>query len=120
MCQCDEFGDYVEIWYDEAPSFNAGFTTVAQRGHVELRRCEACGTYWQVDVDRGGLAIRIADPDNWNEFEDRPIRLQQMIDRHGGVGEGRCVWAGCERQPLKGMKFCPHHAYPMLSDKVNW
>ena len=63
MCQCKQFGNYVEIWYDGAPSFDAGFTTIAHRADVELRRCEACGTYWQVDVGRGGLAIHIDDPD---------------------------------------------------------
>lgn len=119
MCDCEKFGDYVEIWYDEAPSFKTGFTTVAQHRDVELRRCEACGTYWQVDVGRGGLAIRIDNPDTWDSFDDRPIRLQQMIDHHGGLDDGKCVWVGCDRQPLRNMKFCPHHAYPMLSNELD-
>lgn len=29
-CQCKQFGDYVEIWYDEAPSFEDGFKTIAR------------------------------------------------------------------------------------------
>ena len=118
MCQCKQFGDYVEIWYDEAPSFDVGFTTVDQHADVELRRCEACGRYWQVDVGRGGLAIPINDPNNWSEFDDRPVRLQHMIDHDGGLAEGKCIWAGCDRKPLKGCKFCPHHAYPMLSNEL--
>ena len=36
MCQCKQFGSYVEIWYDEAPSFDAGFTTIA-KGRYEAR-----------------------------------------------------------------------------------
>jgi hypothetical protein len=91
---------------------------VAKRDDVELRRCEACGTHWQVDVGRGGLAIRVSAPENWLDFDDLPVRLQHMIDYHGGVDEGRCIWAGCNRRPLKRMKFCPHHAYPELSNEV--
>jgi hypothetical protein len=115
MCHCKQYGEYVEIWFDSAPSFELAFTTIARGTDVELRRCDECGAYWQIDVGRGGLAIRIHDPANWREFDDRPVRLQHMIAYHGGYGEGRCGWTGCDRQPLKGMKLCPHHAYPMLS-----
>lgn len=119
MCQCNTFGDYVEIWYDEAPSFDAGYPTIDRHADVELRRCQSCGAYWQVDVGRGGLAIRVREPEAWDRYDDRPVRLRQMIDHHGGLDEAKCAWAGCGEQPLRGMKFCPHHAYPMLSSEID-
>ena len=119
MCQCSSFKVYVEIWYDDAPSFDAGFTTISRRRVVELRRCDTCGMHWQVDIGRGGLAIRIEHPENWNEFDDRPVRLQYMIEQDGGLDEGKCIWAGCNRAPLKGCRFCPHHAYPMFSNELD-
>jgi hypothetical protein len=118
MCRCSDLGDYKEIW-DDNKSFTVGFAVVGHRGDVELRRCETCGTYWQVDVGRGGLAIRVTHPDQWDSFDDRPVRLRQLVDFHGGVAEGKCAWKGCERKPLKGMAFCPHHAYPMLSAELS-
>jgi len=55
----------VEIWDDDAPSIDDGFQTLDSRADVELRRCEKCGTHWQVDVGRGDLAIRVAYPAAW-------------------------------------------------------
>ena len=118
MCQCQDFGDYVEIAGDDSPSFDKGFVTLDKRIDVELRRCEVCGTHWQIDVGRGGLAIRVAHPDSWSDFDDRPVRLQHMVDFHGGVDEGVCQWSGCEGQPLKGKLLCPQHAYPTLSSEA--
>lgn len=119
MCQCHEFGDYVETVWDDSPSFDAGFVTVGTRADTELRRCEDCGQHWQLDVGRGGLAIRVTDAGSWADFDDRPTRLQHLVDSHGGVVEGVCQWSGCDRQPLKGNVLCPHHAYPMLSNDMD-
>ncbi len=116
MCHCKDFGDYVEIWHDGAPSFNDGFRLVAKRNDTELRSCDACGTCWQVDVDRGGLAIRISNPNEWDKFDDRPVRLRQLIAHHGGFGDEQCSWIGCGRRVLNGMKLCAQHAYPLLHD----
>ena len=107
MCQCKEFADCVDIWYDEAPSFNVGFTTVDRHADVELRRCETCGMYWQVDVGRGGLAIRIDDPDNWNEFDDRPVRLQRQIDHDGGLDDGQVHLVGLRQETAKRLQVLP-------------
>ncbi len=115
MCECKSLPDVTEIAWDDSPTFDDGFTMVGNRQDVELRRCEECGEYWQIDVGRGGLAIRVNEPESWSEFDDRPARMQNMIDFHGGLTEGTCAWAGCDRQPLRGMALCPHHAYPMLS-----
>lgn len=120
MCRCAELGEYVETYRDDAPSFDAGFVTVSIRCDIELRRCQDCGSFWQVDTDgRRNLAIRIHDPGNWNHFDDRSIRLQWLIDHHGGLGSGKCTWAGCGRVVLNGMRLCPHHVYPELSDELN-
>ncbi len=119
MCSCHDRPDYVDIAIDDSPSFEEGFVTLERHADVELRQCQECGEHWQVDIGRGGLAIRVANPKSWSEFDDRPVRLQQLVDFHGGVREGVCQWSGCERQPLRGMVFCPHHAYPMLSDELN-
>lgn len=118
MCRCNDFGDYAEIGCDDAHLWEAGFTTVASRDTVELKRCDACGVHWQVDLERENLAIRVNDPAGWKDFDDRPVRLEYMIHCHGGLDPGKCIWAGCSRQPLKGMMLCPHHQYPYYSNEV--
>lgn len=119
MCQCNDFDQYVETAWDDSPSFDDGFVVLDTRADTELRRCQDCGQHWQVDIGRGGLAIRVPDADSWADFDDRPTRLRHMIAFHGGLDDGVCQWAGCDRRPLKDKALCPHHVYPMLSNEVD-
>ncbi len=52
-------------------------------------------------------------------FYGKVVIEPTTIDQHGGVNGGKCTWKGCNRQPLKDMKFCQHHAYPMLSNELD-
>ena len=114
MCKCSEYSDVHELWDDAYDEFTGALDMIAEIGDRGLFRCSQCSTHWQVDTGRGKLAIRIADPDSWSEFDDNPIRMKQMIDYHGGLGDQTCQWRGCSNKVLKDMALCPDHVYPML------
>lgn len=117
QCTCAELGDFLSVW-DGDQTF-VEFTLVDDRIGLELRLCPACGTRWQVDIDRSNLAIRVPNSIEWADFDDRPFRLASMIDHHGGLSDELCCWANCSRRCLAGKAICAHHAYPGLSTELD-
>lgn len=41
--------------------------------------------------------------------------IAKLIEKHGGLSEATCNWAGCEKLALRGLVFCPACAH----DKMN-
>ncbi len=83
-------------------------------GWLNLHKCSVCGMHWQVDlIDRlqVNLAIRIDNPAEWQRFDDKPLRVQYLIDSRGGLSEDECAMAGCPNKTLKSLAYCPKHAY---------
>ena len=83
-------------------------------GWRKLYRCGVDGCYWQVDViDRlqTNCAIRIDDVSGWRTFDDKPVRLQYLIEARGGLTQDECIMAGCKNKTLKTLAYCPTHAY---------
>ena len=83
-------------------------------GWLKLYNCSVCGQYWQVDlIDRlqVNCAIKIDNPAEWQNFDDKPLRLQYLIDSRGGLSEEECVMAGCKNKALNSLAYCPKHAY---------
>jgi hypothetical protein len=83
-------------------------------GWRELYKCSVCGQHWQVDVlDRlqVNCAIRIDNLDEWPDFDDKPVRVQYLIDSRGGLSEAECVMAGCKNKALQSLAYCPKHGY---------
>ena len=48
------------------------------------------------------------------ESADRDI-IAKLIEKHGGLSESTCTWAGCEDLALRGLVFYPACAH----DKMN-
>ncbi|MBW2240777.1 MAG: hypothetical protein JRH01_02230 [Deltaproteobacteria bacterium] len=41
--------------------------------------------------------------------------LQKLIEKHGGLSEDTCAWAGCESSALLGLAFCPSCAHNQMN-----
>ena len=83
-------------------------------GWLSLYKCSVCAQYWQVDlIDwlQVNCAIRIDNPAEWHDFDDKPVRVQYLIDSRGGLSEEGCVMAGCKNRALQSLAYCPKHAY---------
>jgi len=84
------------------------------QGWVKLYKCYVCGQRWQLDEwDKYQVvcAIKIPETANWRAYDDKPDRLQLLLDSRGGLSENACVKAGCGNLALKSLAYCPAHAY---------
>ena len=112
LCKCGQLQDAISCGESEE-AFVKRFQLVAERPYLRLYRCRHCGTHWQLDFgDRSDLAIKVADPEHWETFDDRPFRRGFFIGFHGGEAAEQCCWAGCKRKVLKDKAICVDHAYP--------
>ena len=87
-------------------------------GWRNLYSCSDCGRYWQVDlIDKYQVncAIRIDDPNNWQTFDDKPLRMQYVFDTRGGLSDEGCIVARCPNKALKSLAYCLEHAYDHAS-----
>jgi hypothetical protein len=87
----------------------------------ELWRCPMCCQHWQLDIwDKlqTSLAIKVAEPDRWQTFDDIPARLDFLIRSRGGLSDARCVWRGCGASCLKQSAYCPTHAFEVTGARV--
>ena len=83
-------------------------------GWLRLYKCSVCGQHWQVDlIDRlqVNCAIRIDNPTEWRDFDDKPVRVQYLIDSRGGLSTEECLMARCKNKALQSLAYCPKHAY---------
>jgi len=48
------------------------------------------------------------------ELAEREI-LENLIEKHGGLSEDPCAWAGCENHALRGLAFCPFCAHNRMN-----
>ena len=40
--------------------------------------------------------------------------LEQLLEKHGGLSEKSCAWAGCENLALRGLAFCSSCAHEKM------
>ncbi len=83
-------------------------------GWLELGKCQICGQYWQLDKwDKLQTicAIKIDALDDWQNYDDKPDRMQLLIDSRDGLTEEKCIKANCQNKALKSLAYCPKHAY---------
>ncbi len=114
QCDCNQQSDIFQI--TDYGTFVSRLEIVATKseGWIQLGRCRACGQHWQVDKwDKYQVlcAIKIANPEDWDNFTDEESRMQLLIRSRGGLSSETCMWIHCENQALKNLAFCPYHAW---------
>ncbi len=86
-------------------------------GEVVLFRCADCGASWQIDRwarDGVNLCVRVDDPDNWQTFDDKPLRYRYLEQNRGGKSTERCRWQCCDKYAVKGLAFCAECAFEKM------
>ena len=115
-CTCLNQSDFFEIHPGQLEDFVADLVQLDERSPFRLYSCPSCGTLWIVDYwMRGPMAVRAAEREDWQDFDERPYRRQLVIEHHGGLGDATCLWRGCNNKVLRGMAFCPDHVYPQFA-----
>ncbi len=88
-CDCQSRREFFAIHPDDLSGFLDGFARESYIPKAIYHRyaCPICQTTWLVDgTTRGPMAIRRADDDFGEPFDDRPYRRQLCIEMHGGLG----------------------------------
>jgi hypothetical protein len=50
------------------------------------------------------------------EPQEPPPSREQLIEKHGGFSNEKCIWQGCDNRALANMAICVEHAYPTAAN----
>ena len=120
-CLCAEDFDVVRGDSEFLPSWRLELVAKHPAGWKDLYRCPDCGQHWQVDRwEQGytGLAIKVSDPSTWQAFDDAPARMSFVVRGRGGVSSEPCQWRSCGQPTLRGLAFCPNHAFNVMGIRI--
>jgi hypothetical protein len=115
VCECNQLPLIFNVeTYSNRLMDHCNLVGQKEDGWLELYKCSVCDQYWQVDVTdklQINCAVKIDNPANWQNFDDKAIRMQYLVDSRGGFSDEECVVAGCKNKALKSLVYCTKHAY---------
>lgn len=120
MCQCSELADIL-LGDDEIIS-NTPQHPLHGLDEVDwnpsqwagLNQCAECGQLWHIDIARSnqiGICVKVSDKSEWQQLDTTVARVDLMVQNHGGLSFEICKWKQCNKNCVKGLAFCPEHAY---------
>ncbi|MDQ6786373.1 MAG: hypothetical protein M3033_06085 [Acidobacteriota bacterium] len=56
-------------------------------------------------------AIKINFPKDWQNYDDKPDRVELLMNSRGGLSEAECIKANCQNKALKSLAYCLKHSY---------
>lgn len=86
-----------------------------------LNRCQDCQQLWHIDIAKAnqvGLCVKLKSEADWSSLDMTQTRVQLMVNNHGGLSFDICRWKQCKNNCVKGLAFCPQHAYFEMDIKV--
>lgn len=112
-CNCAHLPEIFGL--DETASVFEHLEMLAEKegGVRSIHRCRICGRHWQLaywDIINRRLAIRIDQPQEWSDFDDKSIRMTFLVNSRGGLSEEKCTWPECKSFSLSGILYCAFHA----------
>ncbi|NVJ67999.1 MAG: metal-binding protein [Gammaproteobacteria bacterium] len=79
-----------------------------------LNRCPTCQQLWHIDIAKAnqvGICMKVDSLEHWQQLDMTQTRVQMMVNNHGGLSFDLCRWKNCQDNCVKGLAFCPQHAY---------
>ncbi len=114
MCNCLQLENIV-IGNDEKHPFTSlDELEWDPEAWATLNRCTECGQLWHIDIaktNQVGLCIKVNSEAEWKTLDATQMRVQLMVNNHGGLSFETCRWKQCNQNCVKGLAFCPQHAY---------
>ena len=89
------------------------FELIDRKDWYKLCLSKNDNSYWRLDEwdkYQEQLLVRLPSPDNWTTYDDRELRID-LLKRHHGTTDNKCIWKDCDRKALKDMAICEFHAY---------
>lgn len=72
------------------------------------------GQLWVIDVwDKyiWQMAFKIKEKENWENINFEKYRKKLLLKNRGGLQNEICIWKGCSKKRVKGVKYCIDHLY---------
>jgi hypothetical protein len=113
MCDCSDLPGLVYA-ADHPVSLFGDMEKAGAGSWAELRRCEACGQLWRLDVwekYQDQIAVKVPAPDGWTEFDAKPLILKALVAARGGLSSDKCAWLGCDDFSVRKVAYCPEHLF---------
>lgn len=115
MCKCAELPN-VFVGNDEKNPFSDTLEELewAPQRWATLNRCPACNQLWHIDIAKQndiGVCAKIPTQEAWQQLDTTNLKVQLMVQNHGGLSDATCQWKQCQEKCVKGLAFCPSHAY---------
>lgn len=79
-----------------------------------LNQCPACQQLWHIDISKQGeigICVKVESEAAWKALDTTEVRVRLMVQNHGGLSFETCRWKQCTANCVKGLAFCPQHAY---------
>lgn len=121
MCNCKEFTPIITGNDEANPLTSLEELEWAPEKWATLNKCKDCGQIWHVDMakkDEMGLCIKLDKASDWDSMDVTQTRVQLMVNNHGGLSFDTCRWKQCSNNCVKGLAFCPQHAYFDMDIKI--
>lgn len=86
-----------------------------------LNQCPDCKQLWHIDIAKQnqiGLCIKVNSDKEWRQLDPTQVRIQLMVQNHGGLSQESCRWKQCTNNCVNGLAFCPYHAYHDMDIKT--
>ncbi|NVK21597.1 MAG: metal-binding protein [Kangiellaceae bacterium] len=114
MCNCQQLAQIVQGNDEYNPLGELQELEWSPERWATLNQCSECGQLWHIDIAKQneiGLCIKVPDQASWKTLDPTQIRLQLMVQNRGGLSDETCKWKQCNERCVKGLAFCPVHAY---------
>jgi hypothetical protein len=113
-CVCLRQPPVVKINGDPSQLY-PNFQLIARGDWRLLFRCPTCSQLWVMDEwDKFVVqfAIKVDSMENWDSVHEDKLKpfLQQS---KGGLGDAKCLWAGCNNLQLRNSAYCVDHLFAL-------
>lgn len=115
MACCDDKPDLMHASNSTSPFSTMERVRCYKEHFANLMRCQSCGQLWVVDEwDKYAnlAAFKVATVHDDVEIAGLLSRTHErlVILDAGGFSNDDCMWTGCRRKALNGMKVCSQHS----------
>lgn len=120
-CNCSVL-DKIILGNDESHPFESLDEIEWDPGRwATLNKCSECQQLWHIDIAKAneiGLCVKVESEDDWKRQDITQARIQLMVNNRGGLTAEKCRWKQCVNHCVKGLAFCPQHAYFDMDIKI--
>ncbi len=121
MCNCAQLNAIIQGTDEKHPFTSLEELEWNPERWAILNQCSDCKQLWHIDIAKNnqvGLCVKVNSKEEWLKLDMTQTRVQLMVNNHGGLSFNSCRWKSCDKNCVKGLAFCPIHAYFEMDIKI--